>query len=74
MSDVDQAVKIAKLETNLDHLAVSVEKLTAKVDELNTLLERSRGALWMLTGFSGLVGFVAAKAAMFIPWSSLAPR
>lgn len=64
----DTRDKVIALEANLTHLTRAVEDLTAHVNELTTLLERSRGALWVITTISGIIGFVVAKVATLFPW------
>lgn len=68
------AVKIATLENDLQHLTKAVERLSGQVETLTSLLERSRGALLVFTVAAGLVGFMASKLAMLVSWTALIPR
>ena len=49
-------------------------KLAQDVEKLTTLLERARGALWVISIAAGLLGAIAAKVAAVIPWAMFAPR
>ena len=75
MADDNSSVaKIATLEADVRHLTQVVERLTPKVEELIILIERMRGAMWVVSTIAGGVGFVAAKVVSSIPWTSVIPR
>ena len=71
---VEHTAKIATLEADLRHLTTAVERLTDQVATLNTIMERSRGVIWVITSVAGMIGFFLAKAVTAIPWGSLMPR
>lgn len=80
MSD-DTRDRVIALETDHKHLTLAVEALTSSVaklaqdvEKLTTLLERARGALWVISIAAGLLGAIAAKVAAVIPWAMFAPR
>jgi NADPH-dependent curcumin reductase CurA len=47
-------------EANLSNLADDVAALTEAVRDLKETIDRSRGALWVISGASGVVGVVAS--------------
>jgi len=51
-----QAIVNEKLEAKVDKLADSVDALTSTID-------RSRGALWVISGVSGIVGAIGSLVA-----------
>jgi hypothetical protein len=66
------------LETQVEHLAETVEKLTASVRELNELLAQAKGAKWALLlgagGLSLLSGLFGAKGAAWLQWLGALPK
>jgi outer membrane murein-binding lipoprotein Lpp len=50
----------AAQEINQGHLTANVTRLTAAVEALQTAIDRSRGALYVVTGLSGAIGAGAA--------------
>lgn len=50
----------AAQEVNEHHLATDVATLTVAVQSLQTAIDRSRGALWVISGLSGAIGAGAA--------------
>jgi hypothetical protein len=47
-------------EANLSNLADDVAALTEAVRDLKETIDRSRGALWVISGASGVVGVFAS--------------
>jgi septal ring factor EnvC (AmiA/AmiB activator) len=58
--------RIARLETQIIHLADSIRSMSAKVDDLHTLLNQAKGARWALLGMAGIAGFFGSKAGAWL--------
>lgn len=59
---------VIRLERDVKNLTETVENLTESVQILNNLLERSRGAVLVLTIIGSVIGFCLAKASMVLGW------
>ncbi len=62
--------RIARLETQIIHLADTIDKMSVKVDDLHAMLQQARGAKWAILGAAGIAGFFGSKAGSWL-WSSL---
>lgn len=53
--------RTATLEERVDHLRTELRKVSDRVDEIYLLIQRGKGAKWVLVGlvslFSGAIGF-----------------
>lgn len=72
MSD-DTRDRMIALEVEVKHLAEATAHLSEQVDVLTKVLERSRGAVLVLSGVSAVIGALASKLSAFLPGQSL-PR
>ena len=59
----------AAQEEALGNLADDVKALTEAVASLKTTIDRSRGALYVISGVSGAIGIIASGIVEFI-WKS----
>jgi predicted nucleic acid-binding Zn-ribbon protein len=50
----------AAQQVTLEHIEETVQRLTEAVTELTSTLDKSRGALYVISGVSGAVGAVVA--------------
>lgn len=73
MSD-DPAVKIARLEVQVDHLTTTVNSMAAKLDELHAVFLQAKGARWLLVAMAGMGGAIAGFATKWLPFIGAAPR
>jgi hypothetical protein len=51
--------RLAVLEQKVSHMDEELDKMSAKVDEMHTILLQARGVRWAVIAVSGLVGFLA---------------
>jgi hypothetical protein len=54
----DLRVENASLAMSVQHLSASVEKLTVSLTELQAVMNKGRGALWVIVGVSTFLGGV----------------
>lgn len=67
--------RLARLETNQEHLLKSVDQLSALVQQQNELVFQAKGAKWMLVGMAGVSGAVTAFATKWLPFmQAVTPR
>lgn len=52
----DLRVDNASLSVSVQHLTASVEKLTNSLTELQAVMNKGRGALWVIVGVSTFLG------------------
>lgn len=52
----DLRVSNAKLSTSVDNLTEKVDQLTELVGNLNNIIQRGKGALWVVALFAGAIG------------------
>lgn len=62
--------RIARLETRIEHLTDTIDKMAHKVDELHGIMQQAKGARWAILGAAGVAGFFGSKAGAWI-WNSL---
>jgi len=75
MSDsTDTRDRVIKLESDLKHLASSVDEMAVKVTAMHELLVSARGLKWLIVTAAAIGGFLSAKLAAFVPWLSFPPR
>ena len=70
MTEHDLRERLTRLETEVEHMRETVDKMDAKVTTLVDTLNQARGAKWMLAALVGIGGFVAGKLgslSAFIP-------
>ncbi|TBW32605.1 hypothetical protein EYW49_21955 [Siculibacillus lacustris] len=73
-ADTEHAERIAILETKVDALTASVDKLSTQVETLVALFQQAKGARWVLMVAAGLGGYLAGKGAMLSAWVGTVAR
>lgn len=73
MSD-DPAVKIARLEVQVEHLTNTVDNMATKLDELHAVFLQAKGARWLLIAMAGVGGAIAGFLTKWLPFIGAAPR
>lgn len=63
MSD-DTRDKVIKLEADVAHIKSAVDDMAKQVREMANLLERAKGAKWIIVGSAAIGGAVASKVTM----------
>lgn len=66
--------RIAKLETEIEHMGRDIAAMAAKVDQMHGILMQAKGAQWAVLGMAGLMGFLASKATSVVEWVGALPR
>lgn len=70
MGGAEQGERIARLETQVEHLQQTIDAMSKKLDELYTMLQRGKGAWWAGLGifglFSGAIGAAISKLLPFL--------
>ena len=51
--------RLAVLEQKVSHMEAELARMSAKVDEMHTILLQARGVRWAIIAVAGLVGFLA---------------
>lgn len=70
----ETAVKVAKLEAQVEHLTNTVDKMATKLDDLHAVFLQAKGARWLLLAMAGIGGAFAGFAAKWLPLIGAAPR
>lgn len=71
---VDIRVRMAKLETQFDHIDAELKDMHQKVSDLHDLLMQAKGARWVVVGIAAIGGAGAAFIAKMIPFANTLPR
>lgn len=58
--------RVVRLETQMESQVAATKELIASIKELTNVLNRGRGAFWMLCVLSGVVSTISAVVAYFI--------
>ena len=59
--DADLMDRMARLETNISHMSVALERNTEMLETLNNVLQQARGAKWALMLIASIAGFLGSK-------------
>jgi len=59
--DADLRDRMARLETNISHISVELERNTVMLETLNNVLQQARGAKWALMLIASIAGFLGSK-------------
>ena len=70
----DTAVKVAKLEAQVEHLTKTVDSMATKLDDLHAVFLQAKGARWLLIGMAGIGGAITGFATKWLPIIGAAPR
>jgi hypothetical protein len=66
--------RIARLETELEHMSRDISAMSVKVDQMHSILSQAKGAQWAVLGMAGFMGFIASKAGELAGWFGALPR
>jgi len=72
--ETDTRDRVIRLEAEVEQLTKSFAETAHKVNEMHDLLLQAKGARWVIIGAATVGGFIAAKAAAWLPWISSLPN
>lgn len=72
--ETDTRDRVIRLEAEVSQLGKTIESMDEKLTELHSLFLQAKGARWAIIGAATVGGFIAAKAAAFLPWLSSMPK
>lgn len=61
----DTRDRVIRLEAEVRHMAVTVDKMAAQLGELHALLHQARGAKWVLAGACVAIGAAGSLVTKF---------
>lgn len=61
----NEGERIARLETKMEHMADTIDKMSAQVDQLVALMNAAKGARWFIVAVASVAGFFAGKLGAF---------
>ncbi len=72
--DADLLDRIARLETNISHMSVALERNTEMLETLNNVLQQARGAKWALMLIASIAGFLGSKIGAVLGFMAGLPK
>ena len=72
--DADLLDRIARLETNISHMSVALERNTEMLETLNNVLQQARGAKWALMLIASIAGFLGSKIGAVLEFMAGLPK
>jgi hypothetical protein len=63
----EQGERVRALEIKIEHLEDRIEDMAKTMNEVRDLMAQGKGAWWVLMAAAGLAGFIASKAASWLP-------
>ncbi len=72
--DADLLDRIARLETNISHMSVALERNTEMLETLNNVLQQARGAKWALMLIASIAGFLGFKIGAVLEFMAGLPK
>lgn len=72
--DADLLDRIARLETNISHMSVALERNTEMLETLNNVLQQARGAKWALMLIASIAGFLGFKIGALLEFMAGLPK
>ena len=72
--DADLLDRIARLETNISHMSVALERNTEMLETLNNVLQQARGAKWALMLIASIAGFLGFKIGAVLEFMTGLPK
>lgn len=72
--DADLLDRIARLETNISHMSVALERNTEMLETLNNVLQQTRGAKWALMLIASIAGFLGFKIGAVLEFMAGLPK
>ena len=59
--DADLLDRMARMETNIAHMSVAVERNTEMLEAFKNILQQARGAKWVIVLAASIAGFLGSK-------------
>ena len=72
--DADLLDRMARLETNISHMSVALERNTEMLETLNNVLQQARGAKWALMLIASIAGFLGSKIGAVLGFMAGLPK
>ena len=72
--DADLLDRMARLETNISHMSVALERNTEMLETLNNVLQQARGAKWALMLIASIAGFLGFKIGAVLEFMAGLPK
>lgn len=72
--DADLLDRIARLETNISHMSMALERNTEMLETLNNVLQQARGAKWALMLIASIAGFLGFKIGAVLEFMAGLPK
>ncbi len=72
--DADLLDRMARLETNISHMSVALERNTEMLETLNNVLQQARGAKWALMLIASIAGFLGSKIGTVLEFMTGLPK
>lgn len=72
--DADLMDRMARLETNISHMSVALERNTEMLETLNNVLQQARGAKWALMLIASIAGFLGFKIGAVLEFMAGLPK
>ena len=72
--DADLLDRIARIETNISHMSVALERNTEMLETLNNVLQQARGAKWALMLIASIAGFLGFKIGAVLEFMAGLPK
>lgn len=72
--DAELLDRIARLETNISHMSVALERNTEMLETLNNVLQQARGAKWALMLIASIAGFLGFKIGAVLEFMAGLPK
>ena len=72
--DAELRDRMARLETNISHMSVALERNTEMLETLNNVLQQARGAKWALMLIASIAGFLGSKIGAVLEFMAGLPK
>ncbi len=70
----DTRERLVRLETEMEHLTLKLDRMSTQLDQLVALLNNAKGVRWVLVIIAGAAGFFASKLSVLIPGFPTFPK
>ena len=72
--DADLLDRMARMETNIAHMSVAVERNTETLEAFNNILQQARGAKWVIVLVASISGFLGSKIVTVLAFITGLPK
>ena len=72
--DADLLDRMARMETNIAHMSVAVERNTEMLEAFNNMLQQARGAKWVIVLVASISGFLGSKIGTVLAFITGLPK